>query len=285
MVLGNGTVDIRQLIGGTALAAAGNPCSIRRRHTRYWRDWSSDVCSSDLMLNLDSLLRVLRVGLEQREIRDAQRIQPVDDGTERLAFVAVVDAVERARWRQPHADMRRIPGLDHRLRRLDHQPRAAFRRAAIRVGPLVGSVLQELVVEVTIGAVQFDAVEAGDLHVMGGLREILDDPRDLLDAELAGHWKVDATRRQEEVSARRDRRRCNRHVAAAHVWMRDAAAMPDLAEDASACPMYAIRHGAPARYLVFAPDAGATDHALGLCGDGGAVGHDQASARTLREIL
>src|SRR3712207_8398715 len=23
--------------------------SIRRRHTRYWRDWSSDVCSSDLV--------------------------------------------------------------------------------------------------------------------------------------------------------------------------------------------------------------------------------------------
>src|SRR3712207_8007237 len=24
--------------------------SSRRRHTRYWRDWSSDVCSSDLCL-------------------------------------------------------------------------------------------------------------------------------------------------------------------------------------------------------------------------------------------
>ena len=24
--------------------------SSRRRHTRYWRDWSSDVCSSDLGL-------------------------------------------------------------------------------------------------------------------------------------------------------------------------------------------------------------------------------------------
>src|SRR5947209_14552573 len=24
--------------------------SSRRRHTRYWRDWSSDVCSSDLWL-------------------------------------------------------------------------------------------------------------------------------------------------------------------------------------------------------------------------------------------
>src|SRR3712207_7329255 len=30
---------------------AGDWCfffSSRRRHTRYWRDWSSDVCSSDL---------------------------------------------------------------------------------------------------------------------------------------------------------------------------------------------------------------------------------------------
>src|SRR5258707_2853500 len=25
--------------------------SSRRRHTRYWRDWSSDVCSSDLHLD------------------------------------------------------------------------------------------------------------------------------------------------------------------------------------------------------------------------------------------
>src|SRR5215203_7197089 len=25
--------------------------SSRRRHTRYWRDWSSDVCSSDLHSN------------------------------------------------------------------------------------------------------------------------------------------------------------------------------------------------------------------------------------------
>src|SRR5258707_14482014 len=28
--------------------------SSRRRHTRYWRDWSSDVCSSDLNWMLDS---------------------------------------------------------------------------------------------------------------------------------------------------------------------------------------------------------------------------------------
>src|SRR3712207_7453982 len=29
--------------------------SSRRRHTRYWRDWSSDVCSSDLEALKDSV--------------------------------------------------------------------------------------------------------------------------------------------------------------------------------------------------------------------------------------
>src|SRR3712207_6874426 len=28
--------------------------SSRRRHTRYWRDWSSDVCSSDLKRKLNT---------------------------------------------------------------------------------------------------------------------------------------------------------------------------------------------------------------------------------------
>src|SRR3712207_8763214 len=28
--------------------------SSRRRHTRYWRDWSSDVCSSDLEVQLSN---------------------------------------------------------------------------------------------------------------------------------------------------------------------------------------------------------------------------------------
>src|SRR3712207_7635227 len=30
--------------------------SSRRRHTRYWRDWSSDVCSSDLTITKKELI-------------------------------------------------------------------------------------------------------------------------------------------------------------------------------------------------------------------------------------
>src|SRR3712207_2346974 len=36
----------------------------RRRHTRYWRDWSSDVCSSDLTVN-KKLLKNLSIPLYQ----------------------------------------------------------------------------------------------------------------------------------------------------------------------------------------------------------------------------
>src|SRR3712207_7954038 len=41
--------------------------SSRRRHTRYWRDWSSDVCSSDLALsNITSI--------SETDVEEIQRI-------------------------------------------------------------------------------------------------------------------------------------------------------------------------------------------------------------------
>src|SRR5258707_4741814 len=35
--------------------------SSRRRHTRYWRDWSSDVCSSDLLAMRDHMRAELTI--------------------------------------------------------------------------------------------------------------------------------------------------------------------------------------------------------------------------------
>src|SRR3712207_3017564 len=50
--------------------------SSRRRHTRYWRDWSSDVCSSDLPLisvikksNKEVLLRRNFMGAVSHELK------------------------------------------------------------------------------------------------------------------------------------------------------------------------------------------------------------------------
>src|SRR5690606_40480337 len=49
--------------------------SSRRRHTRFSRDWSSDVCSSDLYLEFSCLFFIpnLRDGLDESRIRDFQR--------------------------------------------------------------------------------------------------------------------------------------------------------------------------------------------------------------------
>src|SRR3712207_8824662 len=44
--------------------------SSRRRHTRYWRDWSSDVCSSDLTAG-----RVLFDGQALAELDDRELVR------------------------------------------------------------------------------------------------------------------------------------------------------------------------------------------------------------------
>src|SRR3712207_7662419 len=52
--------------------------SSRRRHTRYWRDWSSDVCSSDLSLTAALFVRaLLRAGADWRFRPAAVRAQLV----------------------------------------------------------------------------------------------------------------------------------------------------------------------------------------------------------------
>src|SRR3712207_8676053 len=40
--------------------------SSRRRHTRYWRDWSSDVCSSDLFSHYEAMTEEQIKAVEQR---------------------------------------------------------------------------------------------------------------------------------------------------------------------------------------------------------------------------
>src|SRR3712207_9053877 len=50
--------------------------SSRRRHTRYWRDWSSDVCSSDLVRAPRGVvveLRVRRAGAVRRRVAQELR--------------------------------------------------------------------------------------------------------------------------------------------------------------------------------------------------------------------
>src|SRR3712207_6939116 len=73
--------------------------SSRRRHTRYWRDWSSDVCSSDLDA-VEHALAVVIVGVAPARhlLADAEMLREPDDVALRDLH-ALVDgaAIGRAR--------------------------------------------------------------------------------------------------------------------------------------------------------------------------------------------
>src|SRR3712207_8058011 len=66
--------------------------SSRRRHTRYWRDWSSDVCSSDLRLE---------AGLADLRGEDRARARRADARRPALALAPARDV-----------ELGRLAGLD-----------------------------------------------------------------------------------------------------------------------------------------------------------------------------
>ena len=61
----------------------------------------------------------------------------------------------------------RAPHRDGGIGDLEHQPGTVLDRAAVFIGPMVRAVLQELVEQIAVGAVDLDAVEAGRLGVLG----------------------------------------------------------------------------------------------------------------------
>src|SRR6476620_4222546 len=54
--------------------------SSRRRHTRYWRDWSSDVCSSDLCIDGDDHRRLRNLVNPAFTPRSADKWRPAMRG-------------------------------------------------------------------------------------------------------------------------------------------------------------------------------------------------------------
>src|SRR3712207_7478933 len=65
---GDGKVEMRANAVESGEDKSVEIFSSRRRHTRYWRDWSSDVCSSDLpYVNVSESFTRFVVGLSAPE--------------------------------------------------------------------------------------------------------------------------------------------------------------------------------------------------------------------------
>src|SRR3712207_7120222 len=83
--------------------------SSRRRHTRYWRDWSSDVCSSDLarvadaggVVADDQHDLVARI-LERAQLGEHHAVTEVDVRARRRSEERRVGKECRSRWSPYH---------------------------------------------------------------------------------------------------------------------------------------------------------------------------------------
>src|SRR3712207_7306027 len=78
--------------------------SSRRRHTRYWRDWSSDVCSSDLAV----LGAVILPGAAFVEVALAAAERVGAGGVEELTLVAPLVIEEERALQVARSEERRV---------------------------------------------------------------------------------------------------------------------------------------------------------------------------------
>src|SRR3712207_4603195 len=127
--------------------------SSRRRHTRYWRDWSSDVCSSDLDHADDGIQRELAEALPAEPCRQPHVVGDagcvlhllVDHGCrlpdraapDRTATRRASAAMSRARRPSPFQHHVRSDA-PYRARRADRRLRSALQRSVGRPRVLGG---------------------------------------------------------------------------------------------------------------------------------------------------
>ncbi len=201
------------------------------------------------------------------------------------AAVGVAHRVDVRPGRQVHADPALAEHRDGRVRGLQQQPRPVLDRSAVAVGAQVGAVLQELVEQIAIGAVQFDAVEARRLGVGRRAAEVLHDPGDLLGLQRARGDERPLRPQQADRPFRGDGAGPHRRLAIQEIGVRDAADVPDLHEDPAAPVMHRLGHLLPALGLLGRPDAGDPFVADRLGRDRHAFADDQAGRSALGVVL
>ena len=111
--------------------------------------------------------------------------------------IGVGDAVGVAARGEMHADTAGAEDGDGGVGAFEHEASAVFDGASVLVGAVVGAVLEKLVEEIAVGAVELDAVESGGLGVLCAAAEGFDDAFDLFDFEGSG--SDEGTLRAEEA--------------------------------------------------------------------------------------
>ena len=150
---------------------------------------------------------------------------------------------------------------------------------------MIGAILQELVEEVAIGAMDFHSVEAGGLRIPRAFAVCFDDAGNLADFQgpRDNEWALRA--QQTDVSAGCDGARRDGQPAAEVAGIGDTADVPKLEEHSSARRMHSLGDDSPALDLLGRPDAGRIRIAHAARVHGGGLAEDQTSRRALHIVV
>ena len=135
------------------------------------------------------------------------------------------------------------------------QTRAIGHTAAVFVVAQVRCSMQELVQQIAVCAMDFDAVEARFLRVLRTLSKLFDYALDLFDPERTRHFKLFLRTQQRDRSRRCNRARRKRLFAAQERRIAHAPNVPDLRQNQSTGLMHGGGNGLPKLGLLLAPDA------------------------------
>ena len=178
----------------------------------------------------------------------------------------------------------RAPDGGHGVDHFERKAGAVFDAAAIGVGAPVGSVTQELVEQVAVGAMQFHAVEPRGFGVLRAGAECRDDAGKLIDFERARGHQFGPPLGGERLAFHRQGGGGDGQCAVVEIRMRYASDMPELGEDFAACPMHGVGDRAPPPDLLGRVNARGADIANPLRAHLRRLGHDQAGGGALRVI-
>jgi hypothetical protein len=88
-----------------------------------------------------------------------------------------------AAWSQMHAYSVGSPDLANCVAHFEHEACTIFYGASVLIFTMVATILEELIEQVSVGAVDFDSIETGGLGIFSATAICLDNPRYLAKLE------------------------------------------------------------------------------------------------------
>lgn len=198
--------------------------------------------------------------------------------------IGIAHVVVRNARREPDRDTGRAENLECSVSGLKQEPRPLLDGAAIVIGSFVRAVFQELRGQITICAVNLDAVKACVFRVLGSFFVICNGGLDFFNGQFAWrHGWFDALWR-ERLAVERHRRWCDRQLSTMKIRVGCSPGMPELRENETTGVMNSLGYLLPSRDLLGRIDTGGIRPADRLGADLGAFRENKTRRCALRVI-